>query len=210
MKTGPWPPLESTWEDWLLGGGPRAAFADPTLPLEVEIGPGEDDFLLESALAHPDRNWLGIEYSRKRVHRYVRRTKERAGELENLRLAWRPAADVVGPFLAPAQVTTYHVYFPDPWPKKHHHRYRLLHPSFLADVRDSLVPGGEMHMCSDHLEYVAETLEAFSAIEGLENVLPDPGWRTLEEGVIDSVFEERWRAQGRSIHRLHFRRGGTV
>ncbi len=53
MKTGPWPPLETTWEDWLLGGGPRAAFADPTLPLEVEIGPGEDDFLLESAAGAP-------------------------------------------------------------------------------------------------------------------------------------------------------------
>ena len=144
------------------------------------------------------------------MRRYVRRVEQRLGTPGNLRLVWRPAADVVGRFLTPGKVTCFHVYFPDPWPKKHHHRYRLLHPAFLADLRDSLVPGGDVHMCSDHLEYVAETMEALSAVEGFENVLPAPGWRTLEEGVVDSVFEERWRAEGRSIHRLHFRRSGTV
>ena len=64
MKTGPFRPFETTWEDWVLGGGLLRAFEDPALPLEVEIGPGDDDFLLEQAEAHPDRNWLGIEYSR--------------------------------------------------------------------------------------------------------------------------------------------------
>ena len=53
----------------MLGGGLLHAFEDPSLPLEVEIGPGDDDFLLEQAAAHPHRNWLGIEYSRKRVRR---------------------------------------------------------------------------------------------------------------------------------------------
>ena len=97
----PLAPHETTWEDWVLKAGPAAAFPDPSRPLEVEIGPGEDDFLLDAARAHPERNWLGIEYSSKRVHRYVKRLLRLAPEVTNVRLAWRPAADVIGPFLSP-------------------------------------------------------------------------------------------------------------
>ena len=206
MKTVPLRPLETTWEDWVLGGGIVQAFADPALPLEVEIGPGDDDYLLEQAEAHPDRNWLGIEYSSKRVGRYARRVERRLGTPGNLRLAWRPAADVVHPFLAGSQVSRYHVYFPDPWPKKHHHRYRLLSPAFLGDLRDSLVIGGEVRVCTDHLGYGEETLAAFGDVEGWEIVLPAPGYEILEPGDRLTVFEKRWREAGRTIHRMVFRR----
>jgi tRNA (guanine-N7-)-methyltransferase len=199
-------PLETTWEDWVLGGSVVAAFADPSLPLEVEIGPGDDDFLLEAAVADPRRNWLGIEYSRKRVRRYVRRVESHAGALGNLRLAWRPAADVVGPFLVPGKVHAYHVYFPDPWPKKHHHRYRMLSPEFLEDLRQSLVPGGEVRVCTDHREYAEEMLGAVGAAPGWRTLVPDPGWRPLAPGELGTVFEERWRAEGRTLLRLGFAR----
>ena len=188
-------PYETTWEDWALRGGVEASFADRTLPLEVEIGPGEDDFLLESALADPGRNWLGIEYSHKRVARYVRRVERTAPGLGNLRLAWRPARDVVAPFLTPARVRAYHVHFPDPWPKKHHGRYRLLQPEFLRDLEASLVAGGTVHVATDHLAYVEEMLLAFA----------ETGLRRVESAPRDrrpTPFETRWRAMGRAIHRL--------
>lgn len=206
MKTGPFRPFETTWEDWVLGGGLLFAFEDPSLPLEVEIGPGDDDFLLEQAEEYPDRNWLGIEYSRKRVRRTVRRIERRLGTPGNLRLVWRPAADVVGRFLTPGKVRRYHVYFPDPWPKKHHHRYRLLSPAFLTDMWDSLCEGGEVRFCTDHLEYGQETLQAFAEAGGWENGLPAPGYEILEPGDRLTVFETRWREEGRTIHRLLFRR----
>jgi len=206
MKTLPLRPLETTWEDWVLGGGVLHAFTDPALPLEVEIGPGDDDFLLDRAASHPDRNWLGIEYSRKRVRRYVRRVQQRLGTPGNLRLVWRPAGDVVGPFLTPALVRAYHVYFPDPWPKKHHARYRLLSPEFLTDLRDSLAAGGEVRLCTDHLAYALEVLEAFAAVDGWENLLPDPGYQVLAPGERLTVFERQWRDEGRTIHHLLFRR----
>ena len=203
MKTAPLRPLETTWEDWVLGGGVRTAFADPTLPLEVEIGPGDDDFLLENADVHPEHNWLGIEYSRKRVRRYVRRIQQQCGTPGNVRLIWRPAADVVTPFLGPSLVTRYHVYFPDPWPKKHHHRFRMLSPAFLEALRESLVPEGEIRLCTDHLEYAEEVVEAFCDAPGWQNLQPDPGYGVLAEGELATVFEERWRAEGRAIHNLH-------
>lgn len=203
MVGAPERPLETTWEDWVLGGGVGACFADPGLALEVEIGPGEDDFLLERALARPDRNWLGIEYSSKRVRRYVRKVRERAGSLANLRLIWRPAADLVGPFLSPARVRTYHVYFPDPWPKKHHHRYRMLTPAFLADLRTSLAPGGEILVLTDHREYAEEVIALARQVPGLHSVLPPPGIRTIDDRPRATVFEARWRARGSSIFGLH-------
>ena len=204
MRTDVLRPLETTWEDWRLGGGLRQAFADPALPLEVEIGPGDDDFLLESALAHPGHNWLGIEYSRKRIRRYVRRVVDRAGELANLRLAWRPASDVVGPFLSPDVVRTYHVYFPDPWPKKHHHRYRLVNPAFLSELGSSLEPGGVVKIATDHRDYVEEILESFGEVEGFENAIGGAGYEIVSEAERTTAFERRWRAEGLPIHRLEF------
>jgi tRNA (guanine-N7-)-methyltransferase len=202
-------PLEVTWEEWVLRGGPEASFPDPSRPLEVEIGPGEDDFLLEEARARPGTNFLGIEYSRKRVQRYVRRVERLAPGLGNLRLVWRPALDLVGPFLSPGKVAAYHVYFPDPWPKKHHHRYRLLTPELAAALAASLVPGGSVHVSTDHEEYAAEVAAAFAETGAFENLTPPPGYRRSERGPRATAFEERWRAEGRDIFLLDFRTRGA-
>jgi len=210
MKTEVLRPFETTWEDWKLGGGVQAAFADPALPLEVELGPAEDDFLLRSAAEHPETNWLGIEYSRKRVHRYVRRMLDHAGPLGNLRLAWRPAADVVGEFLGQGCVQTYHVHFPDPWPKKHHHRYRMLTAPFLGDLAGSLVAGGEIVVLTDHREYAEEVAELGGAEPALEHVLPAPGWRVVAPGEQETVFEAQWRAEGLEIHLIRLRRASML
>jgi tRNA (guanine-N7-)-methyltransferase len=199
-------PYETTWEDWVLGGGPTRAFARPSLPLIVEIGPGEDDFLLEQARDRPDRNWLGIEYSSKRVARYARRlASHRVGE-GNCRLIWRPAADLVDDFLSPAVVSTYHIHFPDPWPKKHHARYRLFAGPFAASLARSLVPGGEVVLATDSEEYATEIHAGMSAAPGMRSVFPDPGWVRLPPTGRATVFEERWRAMGRTIHTLRYAR----
>lgn len=199
-------PYETTWEDWLLGGGASARFADPDLPLEVEIGPGEDEFLYDSAVAHPEHNWLGIEYSRKRIRRYVRKIERRGVELPNLRLIWRPARDLVGPFLSPEKVAVYHVYFPDPWPKAHHARYRLLTPAFVAALRDSLRIGGRVDLATDSAEYAEEIRAAFAEVTGMtaESVEPTEGRGAT--GARPTVFEERWRALGREIRFLRYRK----
>jgi tRNA (guanine-N7-)-methyltransferase len=206
VDLGPLRPFETTWEDWVLGGGAAASFPDPTRPLEVEIGPGEDDFLLESAIARPDRNWLGIEYSRKRVRRYVRRLEALPSPLPNLRLIWRPAEDLVEEFLAPARVEAYHLLFPDPWPKKHHARFRLLQPPFVDALAASLVPGGTIVICTDVPAYVEQVLEALATAPALENLLGPPGFESPGPGPRESVFERRWREMGRSILRLRWRR----
>ena len=183
-------PLETTWEDWLLGGGAARAFADPSSPLVVEIGPGEDDFLLEMARAEPATNWLGIEYSHKRVDRYLRRCESMGVGADNLRLIWRPAADLVEPFLSPAKVA----------------RYRLVDPGFARTLAASLVPGGAVVLATDSAAYAAEIHAAFSAAPGMRSVHPDPGWVRVPKGARTTVFEERWRTEGRDIHALRYER----
>jgi tRNA (guanine-N7-)-methyltransferase len=199
-------PYETTWEDWVLGGGARRAFVDPRLPLVVEIGPGEDDFLLEQARDRPDRNWLGIEYSSKRVSRYVRRLESRGVGRANCRMIWRPAGDLVEAFLSPGVVSTYHIHFPDPWPKKHHARYRLFAGPFAASLARSLVPDGEVVLATDSADYALEIHEGMSAAPGMRSVYPAPGWVTLPATGRATVFEERWRAMGREIHTLRYAR----
>ena len=200
-------PYEVTWEDWLLGGGARASFPNAELPLEIEIGPGDDDFLLRSAQAYPETNWLGIEYSHKRVRRYVRRIERTGQTLDNLRLIWRPAADLIGPFLTPDRVAAFHVYFPDPWPKAHHARYRLLTPAFLADLAAALEPDGRLHIATDSLEYAEEARDAARTVSVLEpmGLAIDIETEPPAEGVT-TVFEERWRAEGREIYGLRYRK----
>ncbi len=206
MKTGVRRPLETTWEDWTLGGGLPRAFAEPHQPLEVEIGPGDDDFLLRRAVADPRTNWLGIEYSRKRVGRYVQRVLEEVGPIGNLRLAWRPAADIVAPFLSPARVRAYHVHFPDPWPKKHHQRYRLLHAPFLHDLASSLEPVGEVVVLTDARDYAEEVTQLAAGEPLLWNATPEPGFEVLAPGEWPTVFEEQWRREGLDILRIRLRR----
>lgn len=203
-RLGPYRPLEITWEDCLLGGGVVAQFADPGLPLHVEIGPGDDTFLMDSAAAEPDKNWLGLEYSRKRVRRYVRRVERELGHSGNLRLLWRPASDVVGPFLTPEVVSGYHIYFPDPWPKAHHARYRLMAPAFAASLRDSLVPGGALRMATDSIAYAEEIVASVAEVDGLVNVFGSPGYEPRDVGEHITAFERRWRDAGRHILALRF------
>ena len=208
MKTAPLGPHETTWEAWLLGGGACAQFDDPLLPLEVEIGPGEDEFLYESAVAHPETNWLGIEYSQKRIRRYDRKIQRRGPNLPNLRLIWRPAGDLVGPFLSPAKVAAYHIYFPDPWPKAHHARYRLLAPEFVAALAKSLVPAGRIDLATDSAEYAEQMREVFDQVPALQAEAPGNAMEIAQPGAGPTVFEERWRAEGRHIHFLRYRKEG--
>lgn len=199
-------PYEITWEMLRLGAGVGSTFVDPALPLEVEIGPGDDDFLLRSAQAHADVNWLGIEYSHKRVRRQVRRLERLHPEgLGNLRLLWRPARDVTRAFLAPGRVRTFHIYFPDPWPKAHHARYRLLEPAFLEDLAAALAPGGRVRIATDAEAYAQEVIASLAEVRGLVSDVPAPGWTTQPPAERTTVFEERWRAEGRTIHALCLR-----
>lgn len=126
-------------------------FPDPAQPLVVDLGCGKGRFLRAQAAAHPDRNHLGVDRLLGRL-RSIDRHARRAG-LTNLRLLRFDALYTVLHLLPPASVSTYFIFFPDPWPKEKHHRHRLFQTPFMDAVARTLRPGGELHAATDHLPY---------------------------------------------------------
>jgi tRNA (guanine-N7-)-methyltransferase len=125
-------------------------------PVEIEIGPGRGDVLLAFAAARPQVNFFAIEHVRWAVERLAARLE--AAGIENARVISGDAPCVVQHLVPTASVACYHIYFPDPWPKRRHHRRRLFTPDFVASLARTLVPGGTVHVATD-LGWLYETID---------------------------------------------------
>jgi tRNA (guanine-N7-)-methyltransferase len=169
-------------------------------PVVVEIGCGGGRFIISQAEAHPEWDFVAIE----RAHDYFKLLKQRAVKrrLANLRVLRTDGGDLVTSCFADRSVTTCHVYFPDPWPKKRHHKRRLFTDSFCAHLRRTLAPGGTLCFATDHEDYFAEILPRLRAV--LE-VSEHPGpWEDAPRGRTN--YEIKYLKEGRPIFRLVARR----
>jgi tRNA (guanine-N7-)-methyltransferase len=179
-------------------------------PFELEIGCGKGGFLLSRARASPHLRLLGIEWANKffkyaadRMARHSAAQRLRAG---NVRVMRTDAAHFVRHHLPPACVEVLHLYHPDPWPKKRHHKRRLIQPDFVEAAIRVIAPGGRWLVQSDHAEYY-EQIERLlgarlelAAIEWTEaEADPEPNWQGTN-------FEIKYAREGRTIHRAAFRR----
>jgi len=172
--------------------------------VEVEIGIGKGRFLLAAAAARPDVHHLGVEWA----NRYLRVAEQRAARraLANVRFARVDARELLAA-IPEASVSAYYVFYPDPWPKKRHHKRRLLRPEPVARMTRTLVPGGWLHVATDHAGYweaIEPTIDAVAELErqadfgGPEFPLP------VDEPLTN--FEAKYRVQGRDRHRASWRR----
>ncbi len=130
-------------------------------PLEVELGSGDGSFLLEWAGRRPDHNFIGVERLLGRIRKLDRKGL-RAG-LVNLRGIRLEASYVMEYLLPAASVETLHVYFPDPWPKRKHRKYRLVNSRFTEVAASTLSPGGVVCLRTDDASYFAQMTEVFQA-----------------------------------------------
>ena len=140
-------------------------------PLTVEIGFGKGDSLLEMAVANPQRNYLGIEVYRPGIgNLLINIHKEK---LENLKVVNRDSIEVLG-YLPPAGVDCLQVFFPDPWPKRKHHKRRLINSTLLDLASSKLAPGGCLHIATDWLDYAEQIRSMLSAHSAfIETEAPD-------------------------------------
>ena len=129
-------------------------------PLEVELGSGDATFLADYAGRHPDRNFIGVERLLGRLRKLDRKGR-RAG-LMNLRGVRIESAYFLQYLLPPHGAETLHIYFPDPWPKKRHHKNRLINDSFPALARQALAPGGMLYLRTDDEAYFAQMTAVFA------------------------------------------------
>ncbi len=173
--------------------------------VEVEIGIGKGRFLLACAAARPEVLHFGIEWS----NEYLRLVETRAerGNLDNVRFVRADASDLVRRAIPEESVSTYYIFYPDPWPKKRHHKRRFLQAANVDALAKTLVPSGWLHVATDHDDYWAviepllDTHPAFArqpAFGGPEFPLPVDGALTN--------FEAKYEVQGRSRHRGSWRR----
>jgi len=159
----------------------RVVFGDDR-PVEVEIGPGRGDVLLAFAAARPAANFFAIERTVGAAEAIMTRARIRG--LTNVRVVAGDARCVVGRLVPDDSVAAYHIYFPDPWPKRRHGRRRLATEDFARDVARTLVPGGVVHLASDLPALVGE-LGALLGRAGLVALAgavpaPDPPITTFE------------------------------
>ncbi|MCZ7651493.1 MAG: hypothetical protein M5U13_10195 [Thermoanaerobaculia bacterium] len=189
----------------LAASGPAAALPWP-LPLaglvplarawELEIGFGKGRYLLARAAAEPERGFVGIEVAGEYFRAAARRAARR--RLGNLVLLRGEALYLLATALPPAFAEAVHVYFPDPWPKAHHQRRRLLSPAALDLVTRALAPGGRILFATDHAGYGAEVEELLAGARGLAVRRWPGGW----PGGPRTNYEAKYVAEGRPILRL--------
>lgn len=161
-------------------------------PVEIEIGVGKGRYIIAAAQAQPQINFIGIEWASKYLRLALDRGQKR--RLTNLRLVRADAREFIEFFVPAAAVRVFHLYFPDPWPKKRHHKRRLFNASFLDEVARTLEPGGRLRLATDHEDYFAAMQEVLAADLRFREVEAD--W-----GEVKTNYEEKYLRAGKSIHR---------
>jgi tRNA (guanine-N7-)-methyltransferase len=173
-----------------------------TAPVVLEIGSGMGETTVAIAQAQSQTDFLAVEVHAPGVGALL--AKLAALSLRNVRVVRQDAVEVVAHMIPPASLAGVHVFFPDPWPKKRHHKRRLLQPAFVHALAQRLAPGGYLHAATDWEDYAQAMLATFAAVPSLRNTAegfaPRPATRPLTK------FESRGRQLGHAVFDLVFER----
>ena len=173
-------------------------------PTVVEIGFGNGDHLVARAQAEPEKNFLGIEVHRPGVGRVLHRAEQQL--LANLRVACHDAVEFLRDGIAPQSLAEVVVYFPDPWPKKRHHKRRLIQPEFVAMVASRLATGGWFRLATDWAQYGEQMLAVLNADPQLRNGAAGGGFSERPLTRATTRFEARGERLGHQVFDLEFQR----
>jgi tRNA (guanine-N7-)-methyltransferase len=206
MGTGQIRAIEALGPRFLIGFHPApldwAAAFGRQAPSLLEIGFGMGQATAEIARQHPENNYLGVEVHTPGVGALLKRIGELG--LENLRVVQHDAVEVLRDMQPEASLDGIHIFFPDPWHKKRHHKRRLIQPDFVALLASRLKPGGYLHLATDWENYAEQMLAVLSANPHLRNTASDyaprPTYRPLTK------FEQRGLRLGHGVWDLVFTR----
>ena len=171
-------------------------------PCVVEVGSGMGETTVAIAAAHPENDYIALEVHTPGVGSLLKQITEK--DLTNVRVIQHDAVEVLEHMIPPEVLSGVHIFFPDPWPKKRHHKRRLVQPEFVHLVATRLRVGGYVHVATDWAEYAEHILQVLSAEPMLENTAdgyaPRPGYRP------PTKFEERGLKLGHGVWDIVFRR----
>jgi tRNA (guanine-N7-)-methyltransferase len=171
-------------------------------PKVLEIGFGMGETTATIAQAHPENDYLGIEVHTPGVGGLLKQLGEL--NLKNVRIVQHDAVEVLQQMIAFAALDGVHLFFPDPWPKKRHHKRRLIQPAFVALLSSRMKPGAYLHAATDWEDYASQMLQVLSAEPTLENTATDFAQRT--DSRPETKFERRGVKLGHRVWDLVFRK----
>jgi tRNA (guanine-N7-)-methyltransferase len=181
-----------------------AALFGRVAPLEIEVGSGKGLFLQTACEHSPETDFLGIELAQKYARHCAARLAKR--NLTNGKVLSADAVRFFGEWLRDQSVAAVHVYFPDPWWKKRHHKRRVMNATFVRQIERVLLPGGRLHFWTDVEEYFLNTLELIreaTTLHGPETEAPRPAEHELD---YRTHFERRMRINDLPVYRALFHR----
>ncbi len=174
-------------------------------PIHIEIGSGKGTFLLNQAKSIPGDNFLGIEWARK----YYRYAVDRIGRwgLTNVRIIRTDAAVFIRDFVPDNCVDCFHIYFPDPWPKKRHHKRRFLCQENLEHLIRCLKNGGKLQIATDHADYFEQIKTVFASRSDVLEELDFASTAGADTGEwVGTNFERKYLKDNRPIYTLAARK----
>ncbi len=181
----------------------NAAFGR-SAPKILEIGFGMGETTATIAKAHPENDYLGVEVHTPGVGSLLKEIME--GEIGNLRIIQHDAVEVLNHMIAPNSLAGAHIFFADPWPKKRHHKRRLIQAPLVALLASRLQPGGYLHCATDWEDYAMQQLEVLSGEPLLENTAPDTGFAPRPDYRPLTKFEQRGIRLGHGVWDVIFKK----
>ncbi len=195
-----WPAMGRDVRDLPAGPVDLDGWFGRSAPVTLEIGPGMGETTAALAQAEPEVSYLAVDVYQPGLAQLMMRAE--AAGLSNLRLMRGDAVVLLEDHLPEGSLSAVRIFYPDPWPKKKHHKRRLVQPSLMSLVASRLVSGGTLHMATDWEHYAEHMLEVASAEPLLQNSAdgwaPRPSWRPLTK------FESRAEEEGRVSRDLIF------
>ena len=170
----------------------------------MEIGFGMGDALVELAAATPERDFLGVEVHEPGIGRVLRGISE--SSLANVRIVRGDAVDLLRHHIADHSLDTVLVFFPDPWPKKRHHKRRLIQPAFVALLAGKLSAGGRLHLATDWQDYALHIRDVVNADQRFRNLAADGGFSPRPATRPVTKFEARGTRLGHGVWDLVYER----
>jgi tRNA (guanine-N7-)-methyltransferase len=169
-------------------------------PIEIEIGCGKAKLLIARAQNHPGRNFIGIDYTWRFMRIGCLRSFKK--QLGNIRFIKEEARRVITDGARSGGVAIFHIYFPDPWPKRRHRKRRLLTGPFIELLHDRLEEGGRVEVVTDDFDYSIAIKAAFAETAALWRDIRQSTNEPLFEAEEQTNYEVKWRAAGRTIYYL--------
>lgn len=173
---------------------------DNVNPVTIEIGFGMGAATAIIAQNNPEKNYLGLEVHRPGVGRLLNEIESK--NLNNLYIIEHDAIEVLEKMIPDESVSAFHIFFPDPWPKKKHHKRRLVQRPRTEILAKKLAPGGYIYMATDWEPYAEFALEELTLTEGLKNKYD--GYAPHQEWRPETKFENKGLKADRNICELFF------